>query len=87
MFLRSLTLVALLMSPIQSQAETDQPTLIESLKSGGCVLYIRHARTEKDYADQLTADPKNCATQRVLSDLGWKQATAIGAAIAAHTFL
>ena len=84
MFLRSLTLAALLLSPIQTQAETDQAALIHSLKSGGYVLYIRHAKTEKDYADQLTADPSNCATQRTLSELGWAQAKAIGAAIAAH---
>jgi broad specificity phosphatase PhoE len=84
MFLRSLALVALFFSPIQSQADTDQTTLIDSLKSGGYVLYVRHAKTEKDYADQLTADPTNCATQRTLSESGWAQAKAIGAAIAAH---
>jgi broad specificity phosphatase PhoE len=56
-------------------------TLVERLTEGGYVLYIRHAQTESDYADQVTADPENCATQRVLSRTGWAQAQAIGAAI------
>ncbi len=57
--------------------------LVVELQKGGLVLYIRHARTEADYADQLTADPELCATQRVLSEAGWQQARALGAAIAA----
>lgn len=55
--------------------------LVTMLKGGGYVVYIRHAQTERDYADQMTADPMNCATQRVLSERGWAQAKAIGGAI------
>lgn len=54
--------------------------LLNALQEGGHVIYFRHARTEKDYADQVTADVNNCATQRVLSEEGWQQAEAIGAA-------
>ncbi len=54
--------------------------LLKELRKGGYVIYIRHAQTDKDYADQ--ADPKldltNCGTQRTLSDKGWKQAKSIG---------
>jgi phosphohistidine phosphatase SixA len=55
--------------------------IVEKLKAGGHVIYLRHAKTESDYADQLTADTQNCATQRVLSERGWAQAVTIGNAI------
>ena len=55
--------------------------LLSALKEGGHVIYIRHAKTFKDYADQ--ADPNldlnDCQTQRQLSDEGIKQAEDIGA--------
>jgi phosphohistidine phosphatase SixA len=82
--------IALTLSPLLALAATlpsaaDQalpvPTLIEALQGGGHVLYIRHAQTEGDYADQVTADPANCATQRVLSRDGWAQAQHIGQSI------
>lgn len=58
-----------------------QPTgILTALQGGGHVIYIRHAQTEKDYADQVTADPANCSTQRTLSEAGWHQARAIGRA-------
>jgi phosphohistidine phosphatase SixA len=57
------------------------PALLSALRKGGHIIYIRHAQTDKDYADQ--ADPKldltNCGTQRTLSSKGWEQAKAIGA--------
>lgn len=56
--------------------------LLTALRSGGYVIFFRHAQTEKDYADQ--ADPKldlnNCATQRALNDKGIEQAKSIGVA-------
>ncbi len=55
--------------------------LLAALRKGGHIIYIRHAQTDKDYADQ--ADPKldlgNCGTQRTLSPMGWEQAKSIGA--------
>lgn len=54
--------------------------LVNALKQGGYVIYIRHAQTEKDYADQVKAVMGNCSTQRVLSEAGWKQAKGIGEA-------
>ena len=54
--------------------------LVEALRRGGLVVYFRHAETEKDYADQVTADPLDGSTQRVLSEKGWHQAKAIGRA-------
>ena len=51
--------------------------LLDALQQGGHVIYFRHAQTEKDYADQVTADVNDCATQRVLSETGWEQARTI----------
>jgi hypothetical protein len=52
--------------------------LIDMLKQGGLVVYIRHGSTESDYADQITADPSDGSTQRVLSEKGWNEAIHIG---------
>lgn len=57
--------------------------LLSELQNGGYVIYFRHAQTEKDYADQVTADVNNCSTQRVLSEAGLQQALTIGDAFAA----
>ncbi|NET50869.1 MAG: histidine phosphatase family protein [Merismopedia sp. SIO2A8] len=54
--------------------------LLSALPQGGHIIYCRHAQTEKDYADQVTANVNNCATQRVLSETGWQQARTIGTA-------
>lgn len=59
--------------------------LLKSLRKGGYVIYFRHAQTEKDYADQVTADVNNCSTQRVLSETGWQQAKTIGTAFAKNS--
>jgi len=58
--------------------QVNDKELIQQLRKGGHVIYFRHAQTEKDYADQVTADPNDGSTQRVLSEAGWKQAKAIG---------
>ena len=59
--------------------------LLSALQEGGHVIYFRHAQTEKDYADQVTADVNNCSTQRTLSEKGWQQAEAIGEGFEANS--
>ena len=54
--------------------------LIQEMKKGGLILYIRHASTEKDYADQIKANVNDGSTQRVLSEKGWHEAVHIGKA-------
>jgi hypothetical protein len=54
--------------------------LVSALQQGGYVIYFRHAQTEKDYADQVSATMGDCSTQRMLSEAGWQQAKMIGAA-------
>ena len=69
--------------PSFSQAaakELSKPALIKKMQKGGLVLYIRHASTEKDYADQVKADVNDGSTQRVLSEKGWHEAVHIGRA-------
>jgi phosphohistidine phosphatase SixA len=73
--------IAALATPLQSSASEPTSTdLAKTLTDGGYVIYIRHAQTETDYADQVTADPSKCATQRVLSEAGWAQAKGLGEA-------
>ena len=72
--------LASLANPSAADEKTDQ--LISKLQQGGYVIYLRHASTEKDYADQVSAEMGNCATQRVLSEKGWQEARTIGASMA-----
>lgn len=78
----TLSVLAVLCVPTLSQAA--DTALLSALKEGGYVIYIRHAMTETDYADQVAAVLGDCATQRVLSEDGWDQAKSIGSAIRAH---
>jgi broad specificity phosphatase PhoE len=59
------------------------PALVEALRGGGHVIFIRHTRTEREGADQVSAVMGDCATQRMLSEAGWREARAIGAGFAA----
>jgi phosphohistidine phosphatase SixA len=52
--------------------------LLAELQDGGHVIYIRHAQTERDFADQVTADVDDFSTQRVVSEFGVQQSLAIG---------
>ena len=58
--------------------ELPDADLIEAMQQGGLVIYIRHASTETDYADQVSADVNDGSTQRVLSEAGWHEAVHIG---------
>jgi phosphohistidine phosphatase SixA len=58
--------------------------LQKALRGGGHVIYVRHASTEKDYADQISAKMGDCSTQRMLSEAGWQEARDIGAAFVVH---
>lgn len=79
----SSVLCLLAVTPMAHAETADTKQLLAEIAKGGYVLYMRHSQTESDYADQVTADVENCATQRVLSEEGWAQAKAIGAAVKA----
>jgi broad specificity phosphatase PhoE len=59
------------------------PPIVEALRQGGYVVYLRHAATDFSQADTQPNDLTNCAAQRNLTDLGRGQAQAIGEAMAA----
>lgn len=94
-FLRCLSIVSgvyLLLSPIgliaanepaQSFSEViATKRLLEQLRSGGYVLYMRHGRTDNSKPDRVPAvDLQDCATQRPLTEEGRKMAADVGAAI------
>lgn len=67
--------------PVTTQAQ-DMSTedLVAAMQEGGHVIFIRHATTEIDYADQVDAEMGDCSTQRTLSEDGWDEAKNIGAA-------
>ena len=79
----SLMLCGSAMSAGQETAFEDKLSgaqLLATLKAGGNVIFIRHAASEKDFADQVSAVMGDCSTQRTLSEAGWQQARAIGQA-------
>lgn len=55
--------------------------LVEALRRGGYVLYLRHAATDFGQNDEAMTDYANCAQQRNLTDGGRDDARAIGVAI------
>lgn len=80
-------LAALAISTVASAAdvklpETPAAALVEALRQGGHVIFIRHAVTDREGADQVSARMGDCSTQRTLSEQGWRDAKAIGTAFA-----
>jgi broad specificity phosphatase PhoE len=57
--------------------------LVEALREGGYVVYLRHAITDRSKEDDPVLDLDDCATQRNLSEAGRDQAEAIGEAFRA----
>ena len=68
------------------QAKADTPlflpldSLLPGLQEGGYVIYFRHAATDHDQQDAVPVRLDDCSGQRNLSDLGRRQAKAIGRA-------
>jgi phosphohistidine phosphatase SixA len=83
-------LLALPCVPAQAQtAETAfvekmaTPALLNDLRKGGYVLYLRHGTTDNSRPDRAPAvDLNDCNTQRVLNDEGRKLAATVGQNIA-----
>ena len=77
--LSTVTLVAFA-QPAVGQGTATASELVEAMREGGHVIFIRHAQTEHDYADQIDATMGDCSTQRTLSEAGWHEARMIGEA-------
>lgn len=56
-------------------------SLVKKLQSGGFVIYIRHATTDRTQVDRDRNDLSNCQNQRNLSAAGQEQARMIGDAM------
>lgn len=70
--------------PIDVPAGATIPAaLLDALRAGGHVIYLRHAATDHDTVDTDRENLANCETQRNLSAEGRRQATAIGEAFRA----
>jgi len=70
-------------SAARAQKQLTDGELIDSLKKGGNVIYIRHTTTDVSNTDQLREDLSDWQKQRNLSEKGRKEAAAIGLAIRA----
>lgn len=70
----------LLLFVLLTAALSAQPAeVVRRLRQGGCILYFRHMNTDKSHTDTDVAHPTNYSAQRQLSDLGRRQARAVGA--------
>jgi len=86
-----LLLAAFLCAPAWAQApatrsslpqhDLSPPQLLAALRSGGYVLYFRHAATDFSQNDEKMKRYEDCADQRNLIDRGRADARAAGAAI------
>jgi len=88
--LARLCLLALLAGFVAHAARAAEPAttpalqgraLIEALRSGGYVLYIRHTSTDFGENDAAMTTFDDCSKQRNLTDAGRAEARAIGAAL------
>jgi broad specificity phosphatase PhoE len=64
-------------------AAADLRPILQDLRKGGYVIFMRHASTEEVGATDEAADLARCETQRQLSASGRAQAVAIGKAVKA----
>ncbi len=79
-----LTLIAILFSFQSAFADNmkkEREAILEELKQGGYVIYMRHPHTDKSTKDTDKKNLKNCATQRNLSEEGKEVAKKIGKAV------
>ena len=68
----------LLLALVVSIASAQTPTLVDRLRAGGYVLYLRHASTDFSRNDAAMTSYFDCAKQRNLTDKGREEARALG---------
>jgi phosphohistidine phosphatase SixA len=61
--------------------QTGPVELVERLRQGGYVIFVRHALTDHSREDAPNVDPRDCAHQRNLTDAGREQARELGEAM------
>jgi phosphohistidine phosphatase SixA len=78
--LAALALVALTGCGGEAQRPSGPVEVVETLREGGRVVFLRHAATDHSQRDRLRFRPTDCARQRNLTDAGREQARSIGQA-------
>lgn len=68
---------------VESKPLGDLRAVLGELRTGGFVIYFRHAATDQEVAGDAAADLARCETQRNLSAKGREDAARIGNAISA----
>jgi phosphohistidine phosphatase SixA len=71
-------------TPVAAFVQLERPSdadLVAALRNGGLVIYIRHAATDQQQADNDGPELADCGLQRNLDLAGREQAATIGAAI------
>lgn len=66
---------------LEPGADIGDRSLLEALREGGFVIYIRHASTDFSTVDEEPVDLEDCATQRTLSETGRVESRRIGESI------
>ena len=74
---RIVTLLLFFLLSSLAAAQPD-PTLVQRLREGGYVLYLRHASTDFSQNDAKMTSYEDCASQRNLTDKGRQEARALG---------
>jgi phosphohistidine phosphatase SixA len=86
MRIRFATLLLLALPSLVAFARGDLPSespVFRELRSGGVILYMRHALTDPDQKDGPKANFEDCTWQRNLTEKGRAQAKDIGEAVSA----
>ena len=77
----SLLLISISVTAIENLPTLPAKDLIESLKSGGYIIYMRHGATDITQKDQTREGFDDCEKQRNLSEEGRQKIQSIGAII------
>jgi len=75
------TYLTLLIVAALSQAPSAAADLVAALRSGGCVIVMRHASSPREAPDKAVANPDNSKLERQLDETGRSSAIAMGKAI------
>jgi len=76
--------ISLMTTPAPLRAvEINGAQLLAALKTGGYIIYLRHGISDTSKSDASPINPKDCSTQRPLSEEGRAQAVRIGVAMRA----
>ncbi|MEQ9556715.1 MAG: histidine phosphatase family protein [Rhodospirillales bacterium] len=62
-------------------ANMSPEALVDAMRSGGYILFVRHAATDHSQSDKDLSDLRKCELQRNLSEMGKREAETLGRAV------